>query len=406
MEHRLVTGIEKALGWEGPSAVGTAFARGTLADDALLERLMTPYRLMETIQRRHLSSPQLRCYSKGQELHPSSYLSTAVNRRRQAVQQADMAALGVILNNDGTIVLDSVDTFDPTMEVACRALGWWSGELVSVNCYLAVGDTPGFHLHWDDHDVIAVQLSGEKSWQVRGPSRPSPMYRDAEQNLEPSEEVVWEGTMSAGDIMHIPRGWWHTATRVGSGNQGHSLHATFGITKRTGVTWANFLSDAVRADEGFRSDLESARGPIDDEGLLTRLSETARANPPSNYLGQLRANTPPQRHMPLVHSFGPLAGTDVVAVTEFPPVLAVDDTAVRVTGGGKKLTFHTRVEPALRALLSGHPVRLKEENNDLRTVAAHLIEEGLCAPMTEGLSWGYTGLVPTVTCSDGPLNSV
>lgn len=232
------------------------------------------------------------------------------------------------------------------------------------------------------------------------------MYRDAEQNLEPSEEVVWEGTMSAGDVMHIPRGWWHTATRVGSGNQGHSLHATFGITKRTGVTWANFLSDTMRADEGFRTDLESARGPIDDEGLVARLAEAARANPPSHYLDQLRVNTPPQRHMPLVHSFGPLTGTDVVAVTEFPPVLTVDDTAVRVTGGGKKLTFHPRAEPALRALLSGHPVRLGEEDSDLRAVAAHLIKEGLCAPLTEGLSWGYTGLVPTVTCSDRPLNSV
>lgn len=406
MEHRLVTAIEKALGWEGPSAVGTAFARGTLADDGLLERLMTPYRLLETIQRRHLSSPQLRCYSEGRELHPSGYLSTNVNRRRQAVQQADMAALGAILNNDGTIVLDSVDTFDPTMEVACRALGWWSGELVSVNCYLAVGDTPGFHLHWDDHDVIAVQLSGEKSWQVRGPSRPSPMYRDAEQNLEPSEEIVWEGTMSAGDVMHIPRGWWHTATRVGSGHQGHSLHATFGITKRTGVTWANFLSDAVRSDERFRTDLESIHGPVDDQTLVARLAEAAQEHPPSKYLDRLRANTPPQRHMPLVHPFGSLNGTDVVAVTEFPPAIDLDDAKIRVSGGGKKLTFHPRAEPALRALLSGRPVRLPEEDSGLRAVAAHLIEEGLCAPMTEGLSWGYTDLVPTVTYSDGHLSSV
>lgn len=406
MEHRFVTAIEKALGWDGPGSVGTAFAHGTLADPELLTRLMTPYRLLETIQRRHLSNPQLRCYSEGQEIHPSGYLSTALNRRRQAVQQADMAALGAILNNDGTIVLDSVDAFDPTLEVACRALGWWSGELVSVNCYLAVGDTPGFHLHWDDHDVIAVQLSGEKSWEVRGPARPVPMYRDAEQNLEAPEEVVWEGTMSAGDVMHIPRGWWHTATRVGSGGDGHSLHATFGITKRTGVTWANFLSDAARVDEGFRTDLESTGGPIDDEVLVAKLAELARGNPPSGYLDQLRANTPPQRHMPLVDAFGALAETDVAAVTEFPPAITVADSTVQVAAGGKKLTFHPRAEPALRALLSGHPVRLDNGDNDLRTVAAHLIKEGLCAPLTEGLSWGYTGLVPTVTYSNGPSNSV
>jgi hypothetical protein len=147
MEHRLVRAIEKALGWGGPGPVGTAFACGQLADPYLIT-------LLETIQRRHLANPQLRCYAQDDEVNPSAFLSTAFNRRRQAVSQADMAALGRILNGGGTVVLDRVDFFDPTLEIACRALGWWSGELASANAYLAVGDTDGFHLHWDDHDVI------------------------------------------------------------------------------------------------------------------------------------------------------------------------------------------------------------------------------------------------------------
>lgn len=56
MEHRLVTGIEKALGWGGPGPVGTAFARGHLADSDLITRLMTPNRLLETIRHRHLAT--------------------------------------------------------------------------------------------------------------------------------------------------------------------------------------------------------------------------------------------------------------------------------------------------------------------------------------------------------------
>lgn len=73
-----------------------------------------------------------------------------------------------------------------------------------VNTYLTTNDAAGFNLHWDDHDVIIVQLGGEKSWEVRGLSRPAPMYRDAERNDEPSEEIVWSGTLTAGDVMHIP----------------------------------------------------------------------------------------------------------------------------------------------------------------------------------------------------------
>ncbi|MCQ9179291.1 cupin domain-containing protein [Streptomyces sp. IBSBF 2953] len=391
MEHRLVTGIEKALGWGGPGPVGTAFARGHLADPDLIARLMTPNRLLETIRHRQLANPQLRCYAQGDEVHPSLFLSTNVNRRRQAVSQADMAALGRILNGGGTVVLDHVDSFDPTLEVACRALGWWSGELTSANAYLAAGDTDGFNLHWDDHDVIAVQLSGEKSWEVRGPSRQAPMYRDAERNLTPSEEVLWKGTMQAGDVMHIPRGFWHTATRIGSGDDGHSLHVTFGLTKRTGVTWANFLSDAARADEDFRTDLERSDDTVDGDVLATKLTALAREYDPKRYLAELRANTPPARHTPHIPVFGPLQYT--AAVTEFEPVITPSGDTVQVVGGGKRLTFHSRAELALRSLLSGHPVHLTDDDQDLTTLAEHLIQEGLCAPLTAESLSAYTELV-------------
>ncbi|MFG3293354.1 JmjC domain-containing protein [Streptomyces sp. NPDC048179] len=402
MEHRLVTHLEKALGWDGPGSVGTAFARGHLTDPELPARLLTPHKLLDLIKRRHLANPQLRCYAAGDEVHPSTFLSTNVNRRRQAVSQADMAALGRILNEGGTVVLDHVDFFDSTLEVACRALGWWSGELASANAYLAVGETDGFHLHWDDHEVIAVQVSGEKSWEVRGPSRPAPMYRDADRNRTPSEGVLWKGTMQAGDVMHIPRGYWHTATRLGSGSGGHSLHVTFGFTKRTGVTWANFLSDAARADEAFRHDLESPQ-QTPHEDLSEKLAALAASYSPERYLDELRANTPPSRHMPYVAAFG--QPDAVVTVTEFAPCIIRSGDTVEVRGGGKRLTFHERAETGLRALLSGHPVHLDGAPEDITTLADLLIAEGLCEPLTEVSSSGYTGLVTPVTYSNQPLTS-
>lgn len=403
MEHRLVTGIEKALGWDGPDAIGTTFARGQLEDPGLAERLMTPHRLLDTVMRRHLTNPQLRCFAEGREMLPSSYLADAVTRRRQSTRRADMAGLGAILNAGGTMVLDSVDAFDPTLEVACRALGWWSGELVSVNAYLAVGDTAGFSLHWDDHDVIAVQVAGEKSWQVRGASRAAPLYRDAQRNLTPSDDVLWAGTMRAGEVMHIPRGFWHTATRVGSGGDGYSLHLTFGITRRTGVSWINALSDAARAELLFRTDLDPRGGPSAGERLIAALGDLARDHDPQRYLADLRANTPAARHIPHIPAFG--APEAAVAVTEFAPVITVSDTQVMVIGAEKRLTFAGRAEPGVRALLSGHPVSLAGADQDVKDVAELLIQEGLCAPLTGESSSGYTDLVPAVTYSKEPSNA-
>jgi len=396
MDHRLVTGIENALAWSGPVALGTTHVRGTLEDDTLPSRLLTPYGLLELVMRRHLANPQLRMYADGQVLHPSAFLANFVSRRRQASRRADMAAVGRILNEGGTIILDTINMFDPTLEIACRALGWWSGETVTVNAYLAVGDTAGFATHWDDHDVICVQVAGSKTWEVRGPSRIAPMYRDTEDNLEPPDDVLWAGTMNAGDVMHIPRGFWHSATRVGMG-EGLSLHLTFGITRRTGVSWINYLADAIRSEDLFRSDLESLTGR-DDAHMVDALHKFAESVAPGDYLNRMREEFAPARHIPYVPSLGPLTGT--VVVTEFQPRIDVlEDGNLEVRAAGKRLTIARRAEPLLRTLLSGHPVTFNDDTdpNAVR-LAERLIQEGLCAPLTSESSSGYTGLVPIRSC--------
>lgn len=254
MDHRLIHAVEKALGWSGPDALGTRFARGSMPDRDLCARLLTPTRLLDLIMRRSLASPQLRCFQDGTELHPNDYLTVATTRRGQNLQMADMRRLGRLLQSGCTLVLNTVGTFEPSMEVTCRALQWWSRELVQVNAYLTTQNTSGFSLHWDDHDVLVVQLAGDKNWEVRSRSRSVPMYRDIAQNRTPSEDVIWTGTLSPGDVMHIPRGYWHQATRTDQG-EGFSLHMTFGFVKRTGVDWLTWLADRSRENELFRHDL-------------------------------------------------------------------------------------------------------------------------------------------------------
>lgn len=84
---------------------------------------------------------------------------------------ASMDRLGQLLGSGCTVVLDTLDSFDPTMEVVCRALQWWSREVVQINTYLTTNDAAGLSLYWGDHDVVIVQIAGEKPWKVRGPSR-------------------------------------------------------------------------------------------------------------------------------------------------------------------------------------------------------------------------------------------
>jgi hypothetical protein len=399
MRHRLITNIEKAFGWPDASGLGR-FAHGRLADQDLPFRLMTPHRLLDLLARRALGLPKVRCVRDGADLHENRYTTTLESRRAAHIHTVDPARLSRLLAGGVTVVADAVNVVDPTVEIACRAMRWWTGEMVGVNAYLTTGATTGFNLHWDDHDVIVVQVAGTKGWEVRVASRVAPLYRDAEHNHEAPTDVVWRGELAAGEVLHIPRGHWHQATRAEHDPDGFSLHLTFGLQRRTGVNWLEFVADQSRERELLRTDLP---GTDDLDAHSTALGRAAHELierwSPADLLTHRRRTQPPARHVSTAGVFGPADA--VIAITEFEPDLGVTDSAVMVRAAGKELTCRPAALPALRALLSGHPVELDklavQTGIDVAPLAARLLEEGLCAEMTEALWWGCTGLVPTVT---------
>jgi Cupin superfamily protein len=398
MAHRLVCEIEKAVGWSGPGRLGERFTRGSLSDLNLCSRLLTPTGLLDLVMRRSLAPHRLRCLVNGTDLHPQSYISMSTTRRGYSVPVADMYRLGALLRSGCTLIVDQVNAYDPTMEAACRALQWWSREIVQVNTYLTVGDAAGFELHWDDHDVIIVQLAGEKSWEVRGLSRPVPMFRDATPNLEPPEEVIWAGIMKTGDVMHIPRGYWHQATRQDRG-AGFSLHVTFGFVKQTGIDWLSWLTDQARQEEFFRHDLTRWGTPDEQMEQQRELTDAATrlvtSVPFARFLDARAQSRPPARHVATHGLFGPLS--TVVCVTDFPPAVDQDGELVTVSAAGKKLTFVAKALPALSLLLSGTPVSIAEVTAetgiDAAILADVLVEHDICADVTRELESGYSGLI-------------
>ncbi|MFF4991394.1 JmjC domain-containing protein [Streptosporangium saharense] len=398
MSHRLIDHVEKALGWTGPERLGRNFAVSDIDETALAERILTPSRLLDLVMRRSLADPQLRCFRDGTELHPNAYITQSVTRRGQSIRMVDMRRLANLLDDGATLVVDQANVFDPTLEAACRALQWWSCERVQANVYLTTNNATGFDLHWDDHDVLILQLAGEKRWEVRGDSRQAPMYRDSARDSSPSENIVWTGTLRTGNVLHIPRGHWHKATREELG-VGLSMHVTFGFVQRTGVHWMTWLADWSRDTDLFRHDLKRWADPQEQELQYQRLGEAAveliTSRGPVTYLTAYKQETSAPRHIRHLGILGPLHS--IVCVTDFPPQINQEGDTVEVLAAGKKLTFTRKALPSLRLLLSGDPVRLADATavtgNTVERVAKILVEEELCAWLTPELSSGYTDLI-------------
>lgn len=398
MKHALVQALEKAFGWAGPEDLGARFVRGVLPDVGLCARILTVEKLLDIVMRRSLSNPQVRIHQDGAEIHPARFLDDTLNRRSQGIRVVNMARLGNLLTSGCTVVLDQADMFDPTLEVACRALQWWTRELVQVNTYLTTGATDGFPLHWDDHEVIVVQLAGEKEWEVRGCSRNSPMYRDAAPNDVPPDDVLWKGTLRAGEAMNIPRGYWHRAGRAELGD-GFSLHTTFGVTKRTGVHWLAWAADQARREEIFRRDLDREGSEAQPAQLMQAAMTLLGGESPSAFLQWRETEQPVARHVPALDFLG--APDRLVCVSAFRPTIECQGNVTAVLVAGRRFTFAAAATPALELLLSGHPVTVNDVSTTTGVAARELadlfLKEKICAPLTPELSSGYTDLVTTPT---------
>jgi len=83
-------------------------------------------------------------------------------------------------------------------------------------------------VHYDDHDLIVVQLRGEKRWYLSGSPSELPntwTSKPAESlRLEPSVTV----DLSPGDLLYLPRGTLHSVD-----SDSESLHLSLGFTPLT-----------------------------------------------------------------------------------------------------------------------------------------------------------------------------
>lgn len=118
-----------------------------------------------------------------------------------------------MLSRGATLVLNRLERKILSIGRLCAELAALTNEKTVANGYIAFGGTGTFGKHWDTHDVFAVQLLGSKLWRVYEPTHelPLPNQKSRDHKQECPNEPVIEQIMRPGDILYLPRGWWHEA---------------------------------------------------------------------------------------------------------------------------------------------------------------------------------------------------
>lgn len=138
--------------------------------------------------------------------------------------------------------------FSPALDLMARALESRVHQPVTAAAFWSKGGLRA-PVHFDDRDIIAVQLLGEKDWEVS--SAPSPLRTN--QMIMPDEAVtaVPEPVrirMRAGDVLYVPRGLAHTVD-----GQIESLHISFmfhPVTIRDALV--SVIDELTTVDRSFR----------------------------------------------------------------------------------------------------------------------------------------------------------
>jgi hypothetical protein len=357
-------------------------------------RLLPWNELNEILRRHRLDFPRLRLMRDGQRVPVSSYIRQATNaRRRTSIPRLLPAGLTKHLREGATLVLDAVDELYRPIEELAEGLEFIFHEHVQVNMYAGWQTSRGFDLHWDDHDVFILQVTGRKLWRIYGETRKHPVTGDIAPRPEKADEPLWEEMLEEGDLLYIPRGWWHVALPVAQ----PTLHLTVGIHNRTGLDLIAWLADELREHGTFRQDLPRFASQDARREHLTRLRAeilTALSDDSlDRFLQQHDEAASPRAHLSL-----PWSGTAEILpegdearvriLAPRPLDIKVEDGAVEFSCLKKRWRFAAEAALVLRPLMERRTCSVAElidaaqaklERARVRRFLAELISHGLVA---------------------------
>ncbi len=212
--------------------------------------------------RPHWTADRMKLVLDSRPIDPDFYMEDIAGRRLASPAQVEiMLAVGA------SLVADMVEEIDPNIARLTAMLADRFGARSGANIYASFQDVQAFASHCDTHEVFAIQCAGAKRWRVYRNRADNPLEgltgEGAQARIDAAKgPVLMDVTLQAGDLIYIPRGFFHDAVATDTS----SLHLTISVAPASGALLFNFLEELARAESGFRGYLPDAR--LDDGAAL------------------------------------------------------------------------------------------------------------------------------------------
>ena len=220
------------------------------------------------------TSTSLKLVLDSQAVPAEQFCTRAVSRDGGQVLQPDAKLVQGWIARGASVVMNDVDSLTPGLASVSNALESAGLGKAQANVYISWQSHKAFRTHYDTHDVWAVQVEGEKTWNIwEGRAEwpiAHPAFRSQTQEHHDQARGKLRGTvlMKPGDLLYLPRGWYHDALAEAPA----SVHVAYGVHAPLGMDLMNILLERVLYEAEFRKPL-----PRQDGSAPARFALTQRA---------------------------------------------------------------------------------------------------------------------------------
>jgi hypothetical protein len=359
-----------------------------------------PWGVLNRILSQHrLQYPRIRLVRDGSPVPVKDFMLMAQSRHYQLeIPRVNVKPFLELLRSGATLVIDSVDELHTPVTELARALEYTFHEQITVNLYAAWGKEKGFDVHWDEHDVLVLQIAGRKNWAVYGTTQKWPLTHCVG-NSCPPPRALWSGLINEGDLLYLPRGWWHVARPLSE----PSLHLTFGIRNRNGIDLLSWLATKLHDNELCRMDIPRFSGDVTlaehtdrlraaiiaafDDGVTRRFLDDYDSRAQSRAIFSLPFSVTHPEVLPLATTVRMLVPRRLTVVA--------NGQVCEMSALGRKWGFVAGAKPILEGLSAGRDFTVGELLT-LASVTREQLSDLLIALMNEGI----LALLPSTASSE------
>lgn len=216
---------------------------------------------LEDFLNREYTRPELfRFFVNGRPIEPGRF--GLIDRKGQL----DRTALRPLLTQGITTIFNSLDSSSGYFWDEAVKLEQALGAVVTIDAIGSFGAVRGLPPHYDDRDLIIVQVAGRKHWKILGTPVEGPWRK---RTMSVPDTVTDEFVMQAGDMLFVPAGLYHQCVPLEP-----SLHLGALITRPCGADLLKMVQQRWETtDPELASRLYVGDGEADLQQQDARLKE-------------------------------------------------------------------------------------------------------------------------------------